>query len=559
MGGVLKFRAVAGGGNDAVVQVASLGGATISSLATQQRLTSPVGVEVVQFAVDNNPPDAPKITAIADNTGNASDRLTADRTPELTVSAEPGARLVLGSNGQALPTSSYTVLEWAASPGTYTVRVLDNLSDGGYGLVAIDAAGNMSAAPQGSASSAAFMIDGSSPGQASIVALVDDTGALGNDRVTRDTTPLLTLTAEPGATLKVGQDGIETTVAYSVTEDTPGHYTIAFTGNLSDGTYGVRVIDAAGNKDATVSSGAKFTIDTTAPAAPTVAEQGSADLADGRMDAAEAASTTLRVAVPATGVLPGDKVELLQGGAAFTAPKVVTLGASEIAAGHVDFTVLAADLGPDGVKSLTAAITDLAGNTGKASAPVAFTLEATAVPLSAGASTRVMGTDGRDTFAVVPGEADTVIGGGGDDVLFGLPRGPVTGERGQVVFVGGAGNDLHARIGDGDVFVGGGGQDAVWLDGSSMDFLLQPATQGQVQTLNAELHDLIADGSIVAAEVGNTWVVGTRVMVDPGGAGPQAPEPSFGTVAHLVGVERVEFGVDGFVRDLDPNFQRSTP
>ena len=322
---------------------------------------------------------------------------------------------------------------------------------------------------------------------------------------------------------------------------------------------GVTRIKSAGNKDATVSGGAKFTIDTTAPAAPTVAEQGSADLTDGRMDAAEAASTTFRVALPATGVLPGDKVELLQGGAAFTAPKVVTLGASEIAAGHVDFTVLAADLGPDGVKSLTAAITDLAGNTGKASAPVAFTLEAIAVPLSAGASTRVMGTDGRDTFAVVPGEADTVIGGGGDDVLFGLPRGPVTGERGQVVFVGGAGNDLHARIGDGDVFVGGGGQDAVWLDGSSMDFLLQPATQGQVQTLNAELHDLIADGSIVAAEVGNTWVVGTRVMVDPDGAGPLAPEPTFGTVAHLVGVERVEFGVDGFVRDLDPNFQRSTP
>jgi hypothetical protein len=59
-------------------------------------------------------------------------------------------------------------------------------------------------------------------------------------------------------------------------------------------------------------------------------------------------------------------------------PKKVVLGAADIAAGRVDFTVVVGDLGADGAKSLTAVVTDIAGNPSPASAAVAFILDTVA-------------------------------------------------------------------------------------------------------------------------------------------------------------------------------------
>ena len=55
-GGVLKFNAQIGTGDSANVLVTALSGATITGLATLQALTSPLGVQVAQFAVDNTAP-----------------------------------------------------------------------------------------------------------------------------------------------------------------------------------------------------------------------------------------------------------------------------------------------------------------------------------------------------------------------------------------------------------------------------------------------------------------------------------------------------------------------
>ena len=451
-GGVLKFKAVVGGGNDAVVQVAGLSGATIKGLSTQQDLTSPAGSEVAQFVVDNTAPTvtvtdnrngltnaainytftfgeavtgfsaedvtvtngakgaftpsavagevgrvytlvvtpttgfegnvtvdvaasaasdaagnastaaprsvqavdtkapvAPVINSMADNTGNTGDRLTADRTPVLTVSAEPGARIVLGTGGQPLADGSYTAVESSTNPGTYTVSVSANLPDGAYGLVAFDAAGNMSPTPQpGSNSTAGFLIDGTSPGQATIVTLADDTGSSGADRITQDATPTMTVTAEPGATLKVGQNGVETTAAYTAVESTtsPGSYTIAFTGNLADGTYGVRVIDAAGNKDETAADAAKFTIDTQAPTAPTIATVAG----DNVINASEQSAVV-------SGTAPANAVVTLSIGG--TARSVSADGS-----GAWTYTLQSADITAmgQGSETLSATVMDLAGN-----------------------------------------------------------------------------------------------------------------------------------------------------------------------------------------------------
>ena len=94
------------------------------------------------------------------------------------------------------------------------------------------------------------------------------------DHLTFDPMPTLHVSAEPDAKLVVGQNGVETDTPYYVIEDpdAPGSYTITFTGELADGTYGVRVIDEAGNKSALADGPQpyKFVIDTTAPQMPVI-------------------------------------------------------------------------------------------------------------------------------------------------------------------------------------------------------------------------------------------------------------------------------------------------
>ncbi|MBN2887633.1 MAG: Ig-like domain-containing protein, partial [Chromatiaceae bacterium] len=123
-----------------------------------------------------------------------------------------------------------------------------------------------------------------------------------------------------------------------------------------------------------------FILDAATPGAPTLTETGSSDTADGWMNAAEALSTTFRVNLASTGAVAGDSVELLLGGASFVGtPKKLTLSATDIAAGQVDFNVLKANLGADGAKSLSARISDAAGNISAPSTAITFQLD-TAAP-----------------------------------------------------------------------------------------------------------------------------------------------------------------------------------
>ena len=51
------------------------------------------------------------------------------------------------------------------------------------------------------------------------------------------------------------------------------------------------------------------------------------------------------------------------GGASLTHPVIHTVTAAEVATGVASVTVTAGDLGADGLKTLTATISDVAGNT----------------------------------------------------------------------------------------------------------------------------------------------------------------------------------------------------
>jgi VCBS repeat-containing protein len=207
----------------------------------------------------------------------------------------------------------------------------------------------------------------------------------------------------------------------------------------SDGSKALTAVvsDVAGNVGS-VSGAVNFTLDTTAPAAPTVAEFGSADLADSLLNNGESATTTFRAALPTTGSLAvaGDKVELLLNGVAFATPKTVTLTATNITNRYVDFTVLKADLGSDGSKALTAVVTDVAGNVGSVSGAVNFTLDTTApllptLSLSTSTDTGISSTD-RITSNTAPA------------VIVGLPAGSATGHI-VSVFLGSATTPLVTK------------------------------------------------------------------------------------------------------------------
>ncbi len=63
------------------------------------------------------------------------------------------------------------------------------------------------------------------------------------------------------------------------------------------------------------------------------------------------------------GVRVGDSIELLLDGVSFDSPVTGTVDATDVSNGYIDLSVTGEDLGADGDKSITAEVTDLAGNT----------------------------------------------------------------------------------------------------------------------------------------------------------------------------------------------------
>lgn len=142
-------------------------------------------------AIDATAPALAQVVGIAENSGSPIDRITNDRTPTLTVQAESGLTLGLGSGGVPLEASRYTVTESANGNGSsvYTIVVTDpqGLADAGYGVFARDAAGNLTVPPLGQPSAASFRIDSASPKLDAAVAMAGDDGRYdAGDRIRLD-------------------------------------------------------------------------------------------------------------------------------------------------------------------------------------------------------------------------------------------------------------------------------------------------------------------------------------------------------------------------------------
>ena len=184
------------------------------------------------ITVDEAAPAAPTVALASDTGSNTSDGITSNGALTVTP-AEAGGTIQYSIDGGTTWTGSFTAAE-----GANTVEVRQ-----------VDAAGN-----DGAAASLRFTLDTHAP-SGSTVALASDTGSNTSDRITSN--GALTVTpAEAGGALQ-----------YSINGGTT--WTGSFTAAEGANTVQVRQVDAAGNNGAAAS--ASFTLDTHAPAAPTVA------------------------------------------------------------------------------------------------------------------------------------------------------------------------------------------------------------------------------------------------------------------------------------------------
>ncbi len=243
---------------------AALADGTYSVTATATDAAGNVSAAGPAFTlkIDTTAPAAPAAPGLlaADDSGATGDGITNVKQPRLTGTAEAGSTVKLWVAGVVAGTG-------VATSGTYTIQLSSPLADGIYSITATatDAAGNTSAASVGVHADDRHDALQRRRRRPSLLA-ADDTGVVG-DGITSVTRPRLSGTAEAGATVKlwIGGSVVGTGVA------TGGAYTVQLSAALGDGTYSVTATatDAAGNVSA---AGPAFvlTIDTTAPAAPSV-------------------------------------------------------------------------------------------------------------------------------------------------------------------------------------------------------------------------------------------------------------------------------------------------
>ncbi|MBU9400904.1 BapA prefix-like domain-containing protein [Burkholderia multivorans] len=239
-------------GNWSFTPAAALGEGTHSLTVTATDSSGNASVPSAAFdlTVDTSAPSAPTV--------NPTDGTS------LSGTAEAGATIQIDTNGDGTPDATVT----ADPTGAWTYTPSTPLPLGTQiGVTASDAAGNTSPS-----ASVTVTGDVTAPAAPVIAGVTDDvgsvTGALVSGGSTDDTTPTLSGTAEAGSTINV-YDG--TTLLGSTTADASGNWTFTPAAGLGEGTHAITVTatDASGNVS-TPSAAFDLTVDTTAPATPTV-------------------------------------------------------------------------------------------------------------------------------------------------------------------------------------------------------------------------------------------------------------------------------------------------
>ncbi|HHU4045151.1 TPA: BapA/Bap/LapF family large adhesin [Enterobacter cloacae] len=216
----------------------------------------------ITITVDTLAPDTPVIGAIA---GEPNGGVTTDTTPTVGGTGVTGETVIVYNNGVELGRVVVANGEWSFTLPTQTDGPL-NIT-----VAAVDAAGNVSAL------SPVFTVtvDTTAP-EIPLINSVEDSQLTNGTLYTRDGTPTLNGTGEPGSTVIVSVDGTPSTVQVTVQPDGTWSWTADTT--LAEGPHSFTVssVDPAGNASGS-SAPLAVTVDTVIPAAPdniSVAAQG---------------------------------------------------------------------------------------------------------------------------------------------------------------------------------------------------------------------------------------------------------------------------------------------
>ncbi|SMH61874.1 Ig-like domain-containing protein [Azospirillum agricola] len=288
------------------------------------------------------------------NSGSTGDLVTNDATPVLTGTAEAGSVVTLYDGATLLNTTT------SDGSGAWTMSS-PSLSEGAHSLTVIarDAAGNTGAA----SAPLVITIDLTSATPSGLgLGTGSDSGALTSDRVTNVATPTVLGVAEANSVVTLHDDVSGLNIG-TATADGSGIWSIGVASTLADGTHSLTAtaIDVAGNTSA--GGVLVVTIDTVA-AVPTALElTPDSDLGRSNSDRLTSDSTpTVRGSAEANSVIT------LYDGDVFVG--VGTAGGDGL------WSVTAGAL-TEGVHTLTARATDVAGNTSEASGGLVVTIDLT--------------------------------------------------------------------------------------------------------------------------------------------------------------------------------------
>ncbi|MEW6432682.1 MAG: Ig-like domain-containing protein [Myxococcota bacterium] len=283
------------------------------------------------FTIDTSAPAAPVVLSPADGS------TTADTTPTVTGTAEPLSTVTIFIDGMAAGTTT------ADASGAFTFDVPTALSGGTHTVSATseDRAGN--ASPSSNVNT--FTI-GATTGP-TVVTPADGSR-------TRDTTPTLSGTATPGATVEARVDG---QVVCTTTAMASGAWACTPTAALAEGPHAA----AATEQGSTATSNTNaFVIDSVAPAAPVI------------VTPADGATTDATPTLSGTAE-PGARVTIRIDGAEVC----VTLADAQGRWSCVPGTALT-----DGTHTVTATATDAAGNVSPPATPHTFIVGSSNTPPS---------------------------------------------------------------------------------------------------------------------------------------------------------------------------------
>jgi hypothetical protein len=218
----------------------------------------------LQVVIDLTAPNKPVVSGFTPDTGvSNTDGITNDNTPTVFGTAEANS-LVSLYNGNHFLASTI-----ASATGSWSISFQNQpLSDGSYSLqaTATDVAGNISQM----SSNAVSMTIITKIGNVQIKGISPDTGLHNNDGITNATNIKIFGQSDRNDTIQVFQNGV---FLGTTTADGNGNWTFDNTKNtLAQGTYQFTAVasDVAGNASP-VSQAYQVVIDTTPPAAPTIA------------------------------------------------------------------------------------------------------------------------------------------------------------------------------------------------------------------------------------------------------------------------------------------------